>query len=87
MTPDQPPIEGDRTGPASLKRRRRRRSRGRDVAPILMIGGALGVVLLVLLLCLKKSMTMAECDRENQIPLLMMALITAVFAWLTPPPD
>jgi hypothetical protein len=52
-----------------------------------MIGGALGVVLLVLLLCLKKSMTMAECDRENQIPLLMMALITAVFAWLTPPPD
>jgi hypothetical protein len=52
-----------------------------------MISGVLGIVIVVLLLCVRKNMTMAECDRENQIPLLMMGLVTAVFAWLTPPPD
>jgi len=87
MAQDQSPIDSDQPTPASLKRRRRRRSQGRDAAPILMISGVLGIVIVVLLLCVRKNMTMAECDRENQIPLLMMGLVTAVFAWLTPPPD
>jgi hypothetical protein len=87
MALDQPPIEDGRTEPARVRRRRLRRLDGRGAAPILMIGGVLSIVILVLLLCVRKNMTMAECDRENQIPLLMMGLVTAVFAWLTPPPD
>jgi uncharacterized membrane protein len=87
MAQDQAPASNDQAEIARLRRRRRRRSQARDVAPMLMIGGVLSIVILVLLLCVRKNMTMAECDKENQIPLLMMGLVTAVFAWLTPSPD
>jgi hypothetical protein len=51
------------------------------------VGGCLLLTLLILGLCAMKGQTMGECDRDKQIPLLMLGLTSTVFGWLSRPPS
>jgi hypothetical protein len=60
--------------------------RAKDLAPLMVVAGSLLLTLMILSLCAMKGRTMAECDRDHQIPLLILGLSSAVFAWVSTPP-
>jgi hypothetical protein len=50
------------------------------------VGGGLALIFAILGLCALKGQTMGECDRDKQIPLLVLGLTSTVFGWLSNPP-
>jgi hypothetical protein len=60
--------------------------RARELAPLMAVGGGLALIFAILSLCALKGQTMAECDRDKQIPLLVLGLTSTVFGWLSNPP-
>jgi hypothetical protein len=57
-----------------------------DRIALTAIVGPLVVCVLMLLLCFQQKQTLADCDKDKQIPLLALGVSTAVFAWLSKPP-
>ena len=58
-----------------------------DRIALTAILGPLLVCVLMLVLCAQRKQTLADCDRDKQIPMLALAVSTAVFSWLAKPPQ
>jgi len=58
-----------------------------DRIALAAIIGPLVVCILMLLLCAQRQQTLADCDKDKQVPMLALGVTTAVFAWLSKPPQ